>query len=125
MLFHTLCPRRKQLSEYLPPSVLKQKKKSSIVPPVSYKPYLEVQLYACLGINRFTGDIVQQYMALCQILVVDPIVEKTSRLNSYEFKRFIPAALCVPLLKLFRSYKVHYSYQHIILVLLLGTSCRC
>lgn len=58
IFFHILCPRRKQLSEYLPPRVLKQKKKSSIVPPVSYKPYLEVQLYACLGINRFTGGIV-------------------------------------------------------------------
>lgn len=42
LCYFLLCVHRKQLSEYLPPSVLKQKKKSSIIPPVSYKPYLEV-----------------------------------------------------------------------------------
>ena len=79
MFFLILCPRRKQLSEYLPPSVLKQKKKSSIVPPVSYKPYLAVQLHAWLGLNHFMGCMLQRYMTLCQILVVDPIKKRQEK----------------------------------------------
>ena len=102
MFFLVLCRRRKQLSEYLPPSVVKQKKKSSIVPPVSHKPSL-------LGIIRFTGCIVQRCMTLCQILVVGPVLPipgKTSSLNCHKLKRFIRdirAALNVPLVKLFQG----------------------